>query len=204
MQRPPEIKAHICAEERKPKSRAERRTNMRVIPVVLTLFVVLSACSPDTNASGDTAENPTPEMMAAALVELITENHGFNGGPAPFTVYLIQNRTDPSAVIADAATDDQIRPLTNAEMRAIDDAVSEHGTVRWIDDPTEWQTPDLTPALEGAAILGVGEPVVEDQSGLVPVSMWCGGLCGTWLTYRLDLTNTTWMVTGIEGPIAIS
>jgi hypothetical protein len=177
---------------------------MRVFSVVLALFVVLSACSADTSTSGDTAENPTPEMMAAALVELITENHGFSDGPAPFTVYLIQNRTDPSAVIADAPTDDPIRPLTDAEMRAIDDAVSEHGTVRWIDNSAEWQTPDLTPTVEGAAILGVGEPVVEDHSGLVPVSMWCGGLCGTWLTYRLDLTNTAWMVTGIEGPIAIS
>jgi hypothetical protein len=82
--------------------------------------------------------------------------------------------------------------------------VSEHGTVRWIDDPTDWQGSDLTPTVEGAAILGVGEPVVEDQSGLVPVSMWCGGVCGTWLTYRLDLIDTAWVVTGIEGPIAIS
>jgi hypothetical protein len=191
-------------EERKPHSLAERRTSMRVVSVVLALFVVLSACSADTSTSGDAAENSTPEMMAAALVELITENHGFSDGPAPFTVYLIQNRIDPSAVIVDAPTDDPIRPLTVTEMRAIEDAVSEHGTVRWIDDPTEWQASDLTPTVEGAAILGVGEPVVEDQSGLVPVSMWCGGVCGIWLTYRLDLINTVWVVSGIEGPIAVS
>jgi hypothetical protein len=191
-------------EERKPKSLAERRTSMRVVSVVLALFVVVSACSIDTSTSGDTVENSTPEMMAAALVELITENHGFSDGPAPFTVYLIQNRTDPSAVIVDAPTDNPSRPLTDTEMRAIEEAMSEHGTVRWIDDPAEWQTSNLTPTVEGAAILGVGEPVVEDQSGLVPVSMWCGGVCGIWLTYRLDLINTAWMVTGIEGPIAIS
>jgi hypothetical protein len=89
-------------------------------------------------------------------------------------------------------------------MRAIEDAVSEHGIVRWIDDPAEWRTPDLTPSVDGAAILGVGVPVVEDQSGLVPVSMWCGGVCGIWLTYRLDLINKAWVVTDIEGPIAIS
>jgi hypothetical protein len=191
-------------EERKPKSLVERRTSMRVISVVFVLFVLVSACGTDTSTVGDSVESQTPEMMAAALVELITENHGFSDGPAPFTVYLIQNRTDPSAVIVDAPTDDSVRPLTVTEMRAIEDAVSEYGTVRWIDDPAQWQTPDLTPTVEGAAILGVGEPVVEDQSGLVPVSMWCGGLCGTWLTYRLDLTNTAWRVTGIEGPIAIS
>jgi hypothetical protein len=177
---------------------------MRVISVVFVFFVLVSACGTDTSTVGDSVESQTPQMMAAALVELITENHGFSDGPAPFTVYLIQNRTDPSAVIVDAPTDDSIRPLTDTEMRAIENAVSEYGTVRWIDDPAQWQAPDLNPTVEGAAILGVGEPVVEDQSGLVPVSMWCGGLCGTWLTYRLDLTNTAWIVTGIEGPIAIS
>jgi hypothetical protein len=80
----------------------------------------------------------------------------------------------------------------------------EYGTVRWIDDPTDWQASDLTPTVEGAAILGVGEPVVEARSGVVPVSMWCGVLCGIWLTYRLGLINTVWVVTDVEGPIAIS
>jgi hypothetical protein len=191
-------------EGQEPDSVVERRTSMRVISVVLALFVLLSACGTEASTSGDLAESQTPEMMAAALVELITENHGFGEVPAPFTVYLIQNRIDPSAMIVDAPTDDSIRPLTDAEMRAIEDAVSQHATVRWIDDPAEWRTPDLAPSIDGAAILGVGEPAVEDQSGLVPVSMWCGGLCGTWLTYRLDLINTAWVVTDIEGPIAIS
>jgi hypothetical protein len=177
---------------------------MRVISVVLSLFVLLSACGTDASTGGDLVESQTPEMMAAALVELITEDHGFGERPAPFTVYLIQNRIDPSAMIVDAPTDDSIRQLTDAEMRAIEDAVSEHGIVRWIDDPAEWRTPDLTPSVDGAAILGVGEPVVEDQSGLVPLSMWCGGLCGTWLTYRLDLIDKAWVVTDIEGPIAVS
>ena len=191
-------------ERQEPNSLVKRRMSMRVISVVLVLVVLVSACGTDGSTSGDLVESQTPEMMAAALVELITENHGFGEGPSPFTVYLIQNRIDPSVVIVDAPTDDPIRPLTDTEMRAIEDAVSEHGIVRWIDDPAEWQTPNLTPSIDGAAILGVGEPVVEDQSGLVPVSMWCGGVCGTWLTYRLDLINKAWMVTDIEGPIAIS
>ena len=177
---------------------------MRGISVVLALFVLLSACGTDTSPSGDLVDSQTPEMMAASLVELITENHGFGEAPAPFTVYLIQNRIDPSAIIVDAPTDGSIRPLTDAEMRAIEDAVSEHGIVRWIDDPAEWRTPDLAPSVDGAAILRVGEPVVKDQSGLVPVSMWCGGVCGTWLTYRLDLINMDWVVTDIEGPVAVS
>ncbi|MFN2487699.1 MAG: hypothetical protein ABR609_14035 [Acidimicrobiia bacterium] len=60
------------------------------------------------------------------------------------------------------------------------------------------------PTIEGAVIVGVGEPVVEDDTGLVPVSLWCGGTCGTWFTYRLDLIDSSRVVTGIEGTIAIS
>jgi hypothetical protein len=46
--------------------------------------------------------------------------------------------------------------------------------------------------------------VIDGATGLVPVSLWCGGLCGTWLTYRLDFADGAWAVTGTEGPRAIS
>ena len=123
---------------------------MRLISVVVALLVLVSACGTDASTSGDVTESQTPAMMAAALEELITENHGFGDSPSPFTVYLIQNRIDPSALIVDTPTDDSTRQLTDAEMRAIEDAVSEHGIVRWIDDPAEWQTPNLTPSIDGA------------------------------------------------------
>jgi len=166
--------------------------------------MVVVACGGGTVADGDSGFGSTPEMMAAALVELVTEDHTFGSGPPPFIEYLIQDRIDPSAGNPTASADGTTRPLTEAEREAIEDAISPFGTVRWIDDPSEYQTADLVPTIDGAAILGVGEPLLETNSGLVPVSMWCGGVCGTWLTYRLDFANNTWNVTGIEGPIAVS
>ena len=177
---------------------------MRTGLIALALAVFIAGCGGDTGNGGDSAASETPEMMAAALVELVTVNHGFGEGPPPFTEYLIQNRIDLSAGSPEASTDESVRLLTDSEREAIEAAISEYGSVRWIDDPAEWSTPDLTPTIEGAAILGVGEPVIETDTGLVPVSMWCGGACGTWLTYRLDLINDTWLVTDIEGPIAVS
>jgi len=54
-------------------------------------------------------------------------------------------------------------------------------------------------------ILGVGEPRIDGDTALAPVSLWCGGLCGTWLTYRLARDGGgAWRVTGTEGPVAIS
>lgn len=171
---------------------------------MLAFSVAIAACGGEDTPGSDSDAGQTPEMMAVALVELITEHHGFGEGPPPFTEYLIQNRIDPSAGNATEPANDSARKLTDAEREAIEGAIAEHGEVRWIDDPSDWRTPDLVPTVEGAAILGIGEPVIEGDTGLVPVSMWCGGLCGTWLTYRLDIVDDIWVVTDVEGPIAVS
>jgi hypothetical protein len=177
---------------------------MRIGVVFLAFSVLVAACGRVESTGGDPGSSQAAEMMAAALVELITEDHGFGEGPPPFTEYLIQNRIDTSAGNAIASSSESARQLTGTERAAIEEAVREYGVVRWIDDPSDWQTSDLVPTIEGAAILGVGEPVIEADTGLVPVSMWCGGLCGTWLTYRLDVVDDVWVVTDIEGPIAVS
>lgn len=169
----------------------------------MVVAVFLGACAPSDSAKDPDSEQ-TPEMMAAALVELITEDHTFGEGPPPFTEYLIQDKIDPSAGEPTASTKQPIRELTEAERDAIERAVAEHGAVRWIDDPDDWRTNDLRPTVEGGVILGVGEPAVQGDTGLVPVSLWCGGTCGTWFTYRLELRGGSWVVTGIEGAIAIS
>lgn len=180
-----------------------RLSSMRTTVVLVTFALLVAACGDGTTTDGGVSDQ-TPDMMAAALVELVTVDHTFGTGPSPFTEYLIQTRIDSSAGEPAASPDATARLLTDAERAAIEDAIAPFGVVRWIEDPSDYRTSDLTPTVEGAAILGVGEPIIETDTGLVPVSMWCGGLCGTWLTYRLDLVNDTWTVTGIEGPIAVS
>lgn len=55
------------------------------------------------------------------------------------------------------------------------------------------------------ALITVGEPEFVGETGaLIGASFYCGSLCGVWLTYRLELSAGGWVVTGIEGPIAIS
>ncbi|MDY7100108.1 MAG: hypothetical protein S0880_02870 [Actinomycetota bacterium] len=166
-------------------------------------LVALAACAPTGPTSappdddpGDAA--PTPAMMAAAVHQLLTVDHTFGEGPPPFTEYLLLDHTEADA--PDVAP----RPLTDAEQAAIEEVVAPFGPFRWIDDPAEWRTEDLRPTIEGAVIVGVGEPTIDGDRGLVPVSLWCGGLCGTWLTYELTASDGDWAVTGIDGPIAVS
>lgn len=177
---------------------------MRRFALVFVVVIVVAACEagPQPDPGSEAGQN-SAHMMAAALVQLITVDHTFGEGPPPFTEYLIQTRTDPFAGNPTGGGR-PTRLLTPEERAAIETAIGAWGPVRWIEDPAQWRTEDLRPTIEGAVILGVGEPVVDGDTGLVPVSLWCGGLCGTWLTYRLNPVDGTWTVTGIEGPIAVS
>ena len=193
---------------------------MKRLVMLLTLTIVVVACAdpevlpeppggdaPPTTAVVVTVTNdeaPTAQMLAAAVLELVSKDHTFGQGPPPFTEYLIQANLDPFAGNATGTGQETARALTAVERTAIEAVLRPFGPVQWIGDPDEWRTSDLQPVIEGAVILGVGEPSVDDSTGLVPVSLWCGGLCGTWLTYRLDLVDGAWNVTGTEGPIAIS
>jgi hypothetical protein len=181
---------------------------------LVVLVSALTACSgtgtegslgvAGTTVSAVTGPDMTlPQLMGVALEELVTENHTFGEGQPPFTAYLVQSHLDPRAGSPDRDHGGG-RPLTAAERAAIEDTIRPLGPLRWIDDPDQWRTDDLRPTIDGAVILGVGEPTGDGDTALVPVSLWCGGLCGTWLTYRLTLVDGTWQVTGTEGPIAIA
>jgi hypothetical protein len=149
-------------------------------------------------------------MMAAALSELVTKDHTFGEGPPPFTEYLVEVNTVPISLPPTPDSPDSVerssdstRHLTEVEQAAIEAAITEFGSVRWIEDADEWRS-GLEPRVEGSVILGVDAPTIDGDGGLVPVSLWCGGDCGTWFTYRLEHADGIWRVVGIEGPISIS
>ena len=168
---------------------------------MLIVAVLVVSCS---STAGDEKTADTPEIMAVALVQLVTVDNTFGEGPPPFTEYLIQTKTDPYAGDVGSPASGPTRDLTEDERTAIEEAISGIGPVQWIDDPEEWRTAELTPVVDGSVILGLGEPEIEGDTALVPVSLWCGGLCGTWFSYRIDRVDGSWTVTGIEGPVAIS
>ncbi|MCH7790173.1 MAG: hypothetical protein IH940_12150 [Acidobacteria bacterium] len=62
----------------------------------------------------------------------------------------------------------------------------------------------------------MGEPTITPTSALVPISFryalhywppdqpepWEGNLCGGSLSYRVELVDSTWTVTGTEGSVS--
>jgi hypothetical protein len=185
----------------------------RLAVVLVAAASAFVACSGSGSGPAEDAadRSPAPEpeepaaadddqalIMAMALEQLVTVDHTFGDGPPPFTEYLIQTHLAAGTAAGTG------RPLTDGERAAIDGAIAPLGPVRWIDDPDDWRTDDLGPTVEGAVILGVDEPAIDGDTARVPVSLWCGGLCGTWFTYRLDRVDGTWRVSGIDGPVAVA
>jgi hypothetical protein len=182
------------------------------IALLVALGVTMAACQGiesqvtrprvETTVSAD--RDPSAEVMAAALMQLVTKDHTFGQGKHRFAEYLIQRRINSLAGGPLGAPAKTPRDLTDAERVAITAVIAPLGPVRFVEDPADWRTKDLQPTVDGSVILGVGTPTIGDGTALVPVSLWCGGLCGTWLTYRLTLANDVWRVTGTKGPIAVS
>lgn len=168
----------------------------------------LNTASPETTGPEVGA---TARLMAAALQRLVEDQEGFPGSPT--TTFLVRQAIDRYAGVTggDHDGEDTVdpaggccgRPLTDEERGAIERALTPAGAVQFIADPADW-TDDLGPTVPGAVILGVGEPEITGGTALVPVSMWCGGLCGTWLSYRAELAPDGWRIVGPEGPIAVS
>lgn len=174
---------------------------MRVVCVfAMTLAMVATSCSAgdtsDQNPGGDTAA-----VMAAAIRTLMMEQDTI-GPSRGFSALLLQDSTDPDAGV-DVTGAPPSRQLTDDERAAIETAIAGLADdVRWIDDRESWVTDDMAPSIPNSAIIGVGEPIFDDDGALVPISLWCGALCGVWFSWRLALNDGSWEVTGVEGPVA--
>lgn len=176
---------------------------MKLQTIALTIALLTSSCAAATSAPPTTSvPETTASPIPAALVELATKDHTFGTGASPFKMHLILDHLDPTAG-ADQ-TSEATRQLTVAERSAVQTAFLEVGETQWIQDSKDWISDDLRPVLDESVILGVGEPRFEGSTAFVPVSLWCGGLCGTWFTYELELVDGDWQVVGIDGAVAIS
>ena len=178
-----------------------------LVVAAVSAVLLLAACGGSDMTASTPATTPgddSAEVMAAAVERLISRDHTFGEGAHRFGEYLILDRTDPSAGGAGEGPRGPSRPLTGAERAAIARVVEPFGPHRFIADAGAWRTDDLEPRIAGSAIVGVGEPEIGSGTALAPVSLWCGGLCGTWLTYRVDRTGGDWTVTRTEGPVAVS
>jgi heat shock protein HslJ len=142
----------------------------------------------------DLVEDPARAgLIAEAVKRLLSVDNSFDGAD-------VFNDVRIATVIG--ADPDQ--PLQSLEMEMIAAAVSEFGTVRYIDDAdAEIEAlSDESPA--GVAVVSVEGVSILDDRAEVEMRLWCGSLCGVFLTYEAEPQDGEWNITGTTGPIAMS
>ncbi len=175
---------------------------MRRWVALVVLFAVLASSCGELVPSGDRPPSEdTAAVYATALRTLIDRDNTF-GADHRFSEILIQENLDPTAGRATGYLGPG-RPLDETERMAIEAAFAADA-MSWIADPRDWRTGDLQPVIPGSVIVGVGSARFDDEGAVVPVSLWCGGTCGLWASYRLGYIDGEWTVVDFEGTIAIS
>lgn len=171
------------------------------VAVMVGLFL-LPACG---NGSLTEAERASaePSIYAAVARQLVEFDNTFGPGYR-FSHILIMDRLDPLA--GDAMNQGQSsRLLTEEQRQAIVAAIDHLGPIEFIDDWSQFvREAVLEPVIPGSVIITLAPADFDDEGATVGANLWCGGVCGLWLTYRVVEGPDGWTTAGREGTWAIS
>ena len=136
------------------------------------------------------------EVLAAAVWQLLTVDHGFGvDTPPPFT----------GVHVANALGDSPGTPLEPLQLERIAAVVNETGaTVQYVDDPDGLAAKLFDGAPPSVAVITIAALHLGATQAEVELHLWCGSLCGVYLTYAAEQVDGQWVITGIVGPIAMS
>jgi hypothetical protein len=134
------------------------------------------------------------DIVVAGLDRLATVDNTFGGG----NVF-----TDMRVATTIGADPD--RPLHPLELEMIAAALqSRTATVTFINDAGAEIDSLFGESPSGVAILSVDDVRIDADRAELDLQMWCGSLCGSFLTYELVPAEGGWQVLGTIGPIAVS
>jgi len=169
---------------------------------VLVGLLLLPACGSGVLTEGERAAAEI-QIYAAVTRQLVEIDNTFGPGYR-FSRILILDRLDPHA--GDAMNQDQSgQSLTEEQRQAIFAAVDHLGPIEFINDWSQFVREDvLEPVIPGSVIITLASAEFDDEGATVGANLWCGGVCGLWLTYRVVEGPDGWTAAGREGTWAIS
>ncbi len=151
------------------------------------------------------AERVSAEIaIHAAVTRQLVEFDNTFGPHHRFSQVLIVDHLDVDA--ADPLRQGQSAgPFSEDQRSAIAAAITHLAPVRFITSQGQFIRQDvLAPVIPGSVIITLGPVDFDDDGATVGVSLWCGGVCGLWITYRVIEGPDGWTVTGTEGDWVIS
>jgi hypothetical protein len=133
------------------------------------------------------------QLIADAVRRLTTTDNGF-GGRDVFD----------EIIVGRFIAGDPARPLQSLDLEMIAGALADIGKVTFVDDTVgeiEARFDDQTALV---AVVTVADLLLLDDHAEVGMELWCGSLCGVFLTYGAEPAPDGWSITGLVGPIAMS
>jgi hypothetical protein len=194
---------------------------MRTNALVLSAVVILAtAC---TSERSDHSGRPSPpantrtpdeemvarvQIYAAVIRRLVTRDHTFGRGTSPFKYVYVVNGAFGDA--GDPLSGDLFgpapMPFSSVISEGIEEQLQDLPPIRFVIDGNRLRRGNegMGGVKNDGVIISLG--TIERKKNRVHVSngLWCGGLCGQWLTYVLRRSEGRWKITGTTGPYAIS
>jgi hypothetical protein len=149
----------------------------------------------------DPVEDPVrAELLAEAVERLLTVDNMFSADD-PFD----------DIQVATVIGGDVDQPLSGLELEMIAAAIQDLGSVQFIEDAGavrqalfEASQPEVAVSPDQVAVVSIDRVLLLDDRAEVEMSLWCGSLCGVYLTYEAVPQDGMWDITGIIGPVAVS
>jgi hypothetical protein len=133
------------------------------------------------------------ELLTAAVERLVTVDNSF-GGADPF------DRVEVARLVGGDAAE----PLGPLALELIAASLGPVAEVKFIDDPEAATQEYFDASTTGVAVVTVDDVRIDGDRAEVDVGLWCGSLCGIWLTYEAERGPGGWKILGTTGPISIS
>ena len=135
------------------------------------------------------------DVLAAAVRQLLTVDHGFGDAPPPFT----------EVYVGDALGGRGGEPLEPLQLERIAAALNEIGaTAQYVDDPDGLLETLFDDTSAGVAVIIIDALDLLQDGAVVELHYWCALQCVVFVSYEVAPVDGEWTITGLAGPIAMS
>ena len=168
-----------------------------MLALTLVLCLIAVGCGDDDDSTrpprDDAGETSLANLQAAAIVRLVTVDNSFGPDADPFDTINI-------GTLIGGDTD---QPLQPGALDQIKTALEASAEIVFVDD-VEATITELFDQNTLGAVASIEDLRIDGERAELDMRLWCGSLCGVFLTYEAELTDAGWELLGTTGPIAMS
>jgi hypothetical protein len=133
-------------------------------------------------------------LQSDAVLRLVTVDHSFESDGLPFE----------TVIVSSLITDDSRHPLETQALELIAAGIEPDAVVKFTQKPDIEIANLAASQTGGAAVVRVEDIRIDAEQAEIDLVLWCGTVCGVYLTYQAELDTDHWTITGTSGPIAVS